>query len=416
MRCVISTARYKTIGRYVFIIFTLLQLAMSLWWLLGSGNLFELSDSTLSQNYIESVDGFITDEYMSVYYSYFLYPFVHFMGATPKMGTVIYLIQIAMVLLPASFLGHTVSEEKLVSVFIPLFIISIPEVLEVCCSILPNAFYLALILWIINATHMMIKSDTVPLIKGLKVLITVAVILFLGFMDWAQSVTDSYDRPKPTMQVVALNRFIWPHFAEITYAQNVVNEELTGPVDFEAMYWSSDRMIYDFVNKTETTYYNTTEEVYSEILKYAVSSYKSENLRTILRDVKDYFFTPFTFYRNLQGKGFSRNARTYYSIIHKDYYTSHLYFYFSRAVFYVLSIMAAYSYAIRKIRGIRAGFPKIRSDYFVQYILFAMLLFSIVMPFFCFRGFSVMNSTWISVAWALIAITVVTGSNATVGN
>lgn len=148
--CKTKTIVHETV-KYFFIGVTIIQAILGMIWLVN--NIGIMPFDSVSNDYIEASKSLVVDEYMGILYSLLIRVFGH--------GSILYIIQIATLALAFIYSLSAITK----SPWIYLYIMTVPAVLQICCSVLPKAFILATMLITLSSLYIyFLKKQTGKLI------------------------------------------------------------------------------------------------------------------------------------------------------------------------------------------------------------------------------------------------------------
>lgn len=148
--CKAKTIVHETV-KYFFIGVTIIQAILGMIWLVN--NIGIMPFDSVSNDYIEASKSLVVDEYMGILYSLLIRVFGH--------GSILYIIQIATLALAFIYSLSAITK----SPWIYLYIMTVPAVLQICCSVLPKAFILATMLITLSSLYTyFLKKQTGKLI------------------------------------------------------------------------------------------------------------------------------------------------------------------------------------------------------------------------------------------------------------
>ncbi len=128
----------------LFKLTALIQTFFACFWL--SRHLFTYAEEALSNNYIEAAKTLTVDDYMGILYALFVRVLGH--------GTFLYIVQLVVIFASVYIFCKSVPLSKSLSAWVSLFILTSPFVLQCTCLVLPHAFVLADIFFMLAAVRL----------------------------------------------------------------------------------------------------------------------------------------------------------------------------------------------------------------------------------------------------------------------
>ena len=197
--------------------------------------------------------------------------------------------------------------------------------------------------------------------------------------------------PVGSIEELNVQRFAWPYLAKISYFSrfDFLNEGIIREAS------SSTDYLWDefFPIMEENIDPSFLPEVYREISKTALKSYKSIMAPVLLRDLAYHIFSPVTPYINLKGAYGSLTGQNYSAFISGTKGFGRVYFWFGSYSFLGLLVLGIVNFiADRRF---------IRVKTFVCGLA-AVLFISLYDMYFTFRGFDYKNTAWIIILYALL--------------
>lgn len=210
--CKTKTIVHETV-KYFFIGVTIIQAILGMIWLVN--NIGIMPFDSVSNDYIEASKSLVVDEYMGILYSLLIRVFGH--------GSILYIIQIATLALAFIYSLSAITK----SPWIYLYIMTVPAVLQICCSVLPKAFILATVLITLSSLYTyFLKKQTGKLIIAsisalFGILLNRDLIWLLAILFVVSGVTLIIKREKKSWQlflafllILILGLFINAQFTE----------------------------------------------------------------------------------------------------------------------------------------------------------------------------------------------------------
>lgn len=396
----------KKTARYTFVLLTAIQLALAIVWVVS--NITVVPDLAVCREYIDAANRRVCDEYMNYFYMYFVRFILLHTSTMSTFAPILYLFQLVFATACVVSFAKSLTNDLLMSFTIGFFIISNPFFLSTIMQVSPVSIYISVFLWVISigVDESLLREKQIygnALGRIAKWGSFILIVIGLMFVNNKLATPQSMGRCERTLKCYELQRFVWPHFSEITYTFYLEQTGYDSSVA-HANYLSSEYMWDTFVPSLYEHYGDAGKEVVERYVdEFGFTIRKKDNIIEWSKDILSYFFAPYTIMANEDGKGFSKTGKLYNEFT-KHGPLSSLYWRFSdmfTAFFTAYSVIGLVSLLfIKKVKRY-VGMKLFFNRFSLNALLFT-LAFSLYVSFFTLRGFDYRNAVWMCIIWPIL--------------
>ncbi len=407
----------------LFKLTALVQTFFACFWLLR--HLFTYSEEALSNNYIEAAKTLTVDDYMGILYALFVRVLGH--------GTLLYIVQAAAIFAAVYVFCKSIPLSKGICAWVSLFMLTSPFVLQCTCMVLPHAFLLAdiffmlasvrlwklktffvlnLILGFLNPDYAylsliaLIPLGVIYLIKKKRhalffILSVVAAFVITYEVNGLISVPYLYGNAEKSLSLMALQRLSVGHLNEVA---DVILVYYGGD-------WYGDMLSADKVpenlfkvfayNFEQTFGLDSAKSLYEYLAKLSLAKGPGFYAWDIIKDFLLYLFTPFSVaylcLRNVSGTLIFNPLYSFCEGMNLNFAKIYILFHL---IMLALMVILTFICLIRRT-NVKKRLPYMGLNI---YIFWLMLINTLYATFICLRGYDYRNALFVMAAFILLPI------------
>ena len=408
----------------LFKLTALIQTFFACFWL--SRHLFIYAEEALSNNYIEAAKTLTVDDYMGILYALFVRVLGH--------GTFLYIVQLVVIFASVYIFCKSVPLSKSLSAWVSLFILTSPFVLQCTCLVLPHAFVLADIFFMLAALRLwklktffvldlvlgflnpdctylsliaLIPLGIVFLVKKKKhalffILSIIAAFLICCEVNSNISVVYAYGNAEKSLSILLLQRTTLGHICENSqivydcYGEDFYGDMLGADKIPEYLFCSFGYKFEQLAGAEKA------QAMYEFIANRSISKGPGYYGRDIIKDFFLYLFTPFSVafvcLKNVSGTLIFNPLYSFGQGMNLNFVKIYMLFHMVMSALLVILTLVC---LIKRIFAARKRPAYLGLNIYICYLMIINTLYA---TFICLRGYDYRNALFILAAFVLLPV------------